>query len=120
MKAKHLPTKGARVTVRVVRRRPVVPTKHNYSELFRAAHPNLPRTWPIHHSLPQKYEGLMQRAGINIHENRYLRGVSPDIHPKITAEWGRWHRSLGREPTAADVQRFAAQIERRWGSFFVY
>lgn len=120
LKAKHLPGKGARVRVIVRRARPLLPTKHNYERLFREAHPNLPRTWPVHHSLPQKYVDIMRRAGINIHENRYLRGVHPDVHPKITGLWVRWDNALrGRTPTAAEVIAFAERIDRTFARFFV-
>jgi hypothetical protein len=119
---KSLPRKGARVVRQIGQgaKKVILATKHNFRKLFTDAHPNMPKTHQVHHALPQKFEALMKRAGINIHENKYLRGVDPKIHSKITTEWGRWERALGHKPTAAEVQTFARQIERNYGKFFTY
>jgi hypothetical protein len=49
-----------------------------------------------------------------------LRGVSPQLHSKITAEWGRFHKSMGNDPTAAQVADFAKQLDQKYGGSFVW
>jgi hypothetical protein len=61
--------------------------KSNYRKLFLDKNPRLPKGWQVHHTLPQKYEEIMKKAGVNIHEAEYLRGVDPKVHSKITNEW---------------------------------
>ena len=96
------------------------PNKSNYRQNFKNAHPNMPSNYQVHHSLPQKYADTMKQAGINIHENQYLRGVDPAIHSKITNEWQRWGRNLGRTPTAQDIIDFAQQIDIKYGAHFIF
>lgn len=99
----------------------VVPTKYNYRELFRKAFPKMPANFQVHHALPQRYAAIMQSAGVNIHMKKFLRGVDPSIHTKITKEWGAWHRSLGgRMPTAREISRFSAKIDQKYGKYFVW
>lgn len=70
--------------------------------------------------LPQRYDSIMKQAGVNIHENQFLRGVDPAMHSQVTNEWNRWHRSLGRTPTAQDIIDFAQQIDNKYGQHFVF
>jgi hypothetical protein len=118
---KSLPNKGARALRQAAAgaKKTVLAWAGNYRKLFKAAHPNMPSRYQVHHSLPQKFEAIMKRAGINIHELKYLRGVDPKIHSKITTEWGRWERRLGHKPTADEIIRFAQQIERKYGKNFI-
>lgn len=95
-------------------------TAANYAKLFRKARPDFPKGWPVHHSLPQRYEELMLEAGINIHDIEFLRGVEPELHQLITEEWGRFHKAMGGNPTAAQVADFAKQIDIRFGDHFVW
>jgi len=97
-----------------------IPSKGNYRKLFTNAHPNMPANYQVHHALPQKYGGIMERAGVNIHDPSLLRGVDPSIHSKITTAWGRWERGLGRTPTAHDVTQFSYRIDEMYGSSFVW
>jgi hypothetical protein len=64
-------------------------TSGNYRTLYLEKFPGLPKGWQVHHTLPQKYESILSKAGINIHEVKYLRGIDPKIHTKITNEWGK-------------------------------
>ena len=97
----------------------VVATANNFRRLFQQLHPKMPSRFQVHHSLPQKFEAIMKRAGINIHDMKYLRGVDPKIHSKITTEWGRWERALGHKPTSDEIIKFAQSIERKYGKNFV-
>ena len=98
----------------------VIPSKSNCRKLFTDAHPNMPANYQVHHALPQKYAGIMERAGVNIHDPSLLRGVDPAIHSKITTAWGRWERGLGRTPTAHDITQFSCRIDEMYGSSFVW
>jgi len=82
--------------------------------------PDLPKGWQVHHSLPQKYEELMRDAGINIHENQFLRGVSPQIHLKITNKWANFDKTAGGNPSAGQVADFAKQVDRLYDGSFMW
>jgi len=93
-------------------------TKSNYRSLFLEKFPDLPSGWQVHHTLPQKYDDIMKSAGTNIHEVQYLKGIDPKIHSKITTEWGKWDKTLGRTPTADDVINFAKTINEKYGKYW--
>lgn len=92
----------------------------NYRSLFTRARPDLPKGWEVHHSMPQMYEELMRVAGLNIHEVQFLRGVSPQIHSKITTEWTHFHKAAGGNPSATQVADFAKQLDRKYGGNFMW
>jgi hypothetical protein len=96
------------------------PSRNNYRDLFRLNRPELPPDWPVHHTLPQKYEKLMRDAGINIHEVQYLRGVDQPTHDQITTLWRAFDRRNGGNPTASQVVDFARQIDKQFGSKFIW
>ncbi len=85
-------------------------TKGNYADLFMEVYQNLPIGFQIHHTLPQKYESIMAKAGINIHELKYLKGVDAKIHSALTDEWQKWEKALERTPTAQDITNFSNKI----------
>ncbi|WP_427338763.1 hypothetical protein [Caloranaerobacter sp. DY30410] len=60
----------------------------------------------------------MKKARINIHEVRYLRGVSTKIHLKITNEWRKWDKALGRTPTIQEIIDFARRIDRKYNRYW--
>jgi Pretoxin HINT domain len=95
-----------------------VATRYNYRANYQQAHPSLPSKYDVHHSIPQKFEETMRRAGVNIHENAYLRGVPSEIHPRITADWIKWERNLGRTPTADEIIKFQRIIDIKYRSAF--
>ncbi|WP_042230006.1 polymorphic toxin-type HINT domain-containing protein [Paenibacillus popilliae] len=95
-----------------------VSSKSNYRGLYLDKNPGLPKGWQVHHTLPQKYVGIMKSAGINIHEVKYLRGVDPKVHSKITNEWTKWDKSLGRTPTAQEIRNFAKQIDQKYNKYW--
>jgi RHS repeat-associated protein len=97
-----------------------VPTKSNYRSLFKGQNPHLPNDWQVHHALPQKYASTMQGVKVNIHENYLLRGVDPKVHSRITTEWGRWERGLGRAPTADEITNFSYVIDQKYGSQMIF
>ncbi|MFZ6736047.1 RHS repeat-associated core domain-containing protein [Undibacterium sp. Ji42W] len=96
----------------------VVAARSNYRSLFIKAIGRLEENWEVHHALPQKYESLFQAAGINIHENQWLRGVLRTIHSDITNEWRAFDRAMGGNPTAARVAEFAKHIDEKYESVF--
>ncbi len=91
----------------------------NYRKLFLEEVPNMPREYEVHHTLPQKYEELMARNGVNIHEIKYLRGGDIETHQKITQEWRIWEKRLGRALTAQEVLNFARRIENKYKGNFI-
>ncbi|MFC4402901.1 PrsW family glutamic-type intramembrane protease [Gracilibacillus xinjiangensis] len=93
-------------------------TKNNYRKLYLEQFPDLPKRWQVHHTLPQKYETIMKNAGINIHEVQHLKGIDPKIHSKITNEWSKWDKKLGRTPTSQDIIDFANTIESKYGKYW--
>jgi RHS repeat-associated protein len=97
-----------------------VASASNYRALFSGARPDLPSGWQVHHSMPQKYEELMGAAGLNIHDVQFLRGVSPQVHSKITTEWGRFDKAAGGSPSAAQVADFAKQLDRKYEGTFMW
>jgi hypothetical protein len=97
------------------------PSARNYRDLFRKQNPSMPAGYEVHHALPQKYDSIMQQAGINIHENQFLRGVDATIHrTQITPAWTRWERSLGRTPTAQEITNFSYTIDEQFGQYFIF
>jgi RHS repeat-associated protein len=97
-----------------------VPDASNYRKLFKDSRPGLPDDWPVHHSIPRRYEELFYIAGINIHDLQFLRGVHPRLHDRITAEWSAFHRRANNDPTAAQVAEFAKHIDEAYGEKFMW
>jgi hypothetical protein len=64
-----------------------IPGPSNYRKLFVEVVGDLPSGWEVHHSLPQAYRDLFARVGINIDDPAFLRGVDPDLHDLIDADW---------------------------------
>ena len=95
-----------------------VPNASNYRESFLKESPEMPRNYQVHHTLPQKYQEILNDTGINIHETQYLEGIDPAVHSKITSEWASWEKSLGRTPTAEEVIDFAKQIDSKYGAYW--
>jgi hypothetical protein len=96
------------------------PSVSNYRDLFRTNRPDMPPTHQVHHTLPKQYGDLFARAGINIHEVQYLRGVDVPTHITITNMWGAFHLQSGGNPTINQIQNFARQIDQQFGSRFVW
>jgi len=96
------------------------PTKDNYRSLFKKANPNLPDDWPVHHSIPQRYQEEFDRHGINIHDVSMLRGVSGPNHRQITNAWERFHRAHGGTPTVDQIVDFSYQIDVDFGDRMLF
>jgi RHS repeat-associated protein len=97
-----------------------IPAKGNYRDLFRQQNPQMPKDWQVHHALPQKYADTMAQVGVNVHENRFLRGVESTVHTQVTNEWGRFGRNLGRPPTADEITKFSYYIDEKYGQYFIF
>lgn len=94
------------------------PNGGNYRRLFIKEFPNFPLQDQVHHTLPRKYEKTMEDYGINIHENRYLRGVERLNHNEVTNAWKNWDKSLGHAATAEEVIEFAKRIDEQFGKYW--
>ncbi|MBI9051971.1 MAG: hypothetical protein JEZ00_21325 [Anaerolineaceae bacterium] len=95
-----------------------IANKSNYRKLYLEEFSNLPQGWQVHHTLPQKYEAIMDAAKINIHDVEYLKGIDPKIHPKITNEWAKWEKALGHTPSAEEVISFSNTIDAKYGKYW--
>jgi hypothetical protein len=96
------------------------PSMSNYRDLFRANRPDMPANYQVHHSIPQKYADRMAAEGVNIHEVQYLRGIDRDTHTRITALWETFGRQNNGNPSIAQIQNFARQIDQQFGGKFVW
>jgi len=81
--------------------------------------------YQVHHILRQQpqFEDIMRRAGVNVHDPRWLRevprvGGANSIHQWFTNQWSAWTRGLGHTPTAqelvAQAQRLEEEALRLW------
>lgn len=89
-------------------------TKSNYADRFIEVRADMPNGWQVHHSFPQKYESLLAQHGLNVHDTVWLRGVHPDIHSKLTAEWRRFDATHGGTPTVGQIGTFWNRMERQF------
>jgi RHS repeat-associated protein len=93
----------AKITPSITKTR--IPTRHNYSELYRKAHPSPGKNFDVHHVFPQKFEKDFSKYGINIHESKYLTYWERTSH-KQTA-WGynkEWRGFIDKHPDATIPQ----------------
>jgi RHS repeat-associated protein len=85
----------------------------------------LPDDWDAHHAIPQEYRGDPQFAGFDFDAPSNMRGVpgsrmnsrGANVHQEITNQW-KWFRDLNPNPTRAQVEDFAAQIDRGYGAYY--
>ena len=61
-----------------------------------------------------------ETAGFDIDNPQLLRGVDPQVHQQITAEWNRFHRSKGGSPTTNDILDFADYIDQQYGGYMMW
>lgn len=97
------------------------PGYSNYRDRFFESRPELKAERSkiyVHHTLPQQYEEIMWRSGINVHDTQYLVGVDYDTHVLINAEWREWAASLGRAPTAGEVLEEADVVKGLYGAAY--
>lgn len=94
---------------------PYPETKRNYAKNFRAVS-DTPDTHQVHHTLFQKYEAEFAARGVNIHEMRFLRGVDPKVHSRITTATAKLERELGRRLTVDEVLDLAIKTDQQLGT----
>ena len=98
-------------------------TSSNYGKLFWTKYWKKLDGFQVHHSLPQKYEEMFSKAGINIHEDKYLRWVksdNPNTHAIITKEWYDFDKLKWWKPTLDDIKKFANDIDKKYKNDFIY
>jgi RHS repeat-associated protein len=102
-------------------RPPRAVTRSNYASNFRAVSstPAAPAA-QVHHTLFQKYQAEFAARGINIHEMRFLRGVHPRVHSRITAKGARLERQLGRRLTVDEIFDLAARYDAEFRSSLIH
>lgn len=101
--------------------------------------------WQVHHTLPegskrsQILHGRFRRAGINVNDPTYLRGVPLHVHKEINRDWDLWRfqetKRLFKNVTDPNnsvvvrkfwsvvdlqkVQDFAAKIETQYAKYWL-
>jgi RHS repeat-associated protein len=94
-------------------------SKGNYRPRFIAAS-ETPADDEVHHTLFQKYATEFRSIGVNIHEERFLRGVNELVHRQVTKRVARLERQLNRRLTTDEVLDLAAKFDAEYGTQFVH
>lgn len=76
----------------------------------------LPSTYPVHHRIPQKYRDLFPDGRVDNLTN--WAGVPKEVHWQINGRWNTF-RATNRNPTAADVETFAAKVDAEFMSHYL-
>jgi hypothetical protein len=64
----------------------------------------------VHHRTPNAHANKLPGADPNRLEN--LQGVPEDVHSVVTAEQAKLLKSLGRQPTPAEIELFRQRMDR--------
>src|SRR5258705_6583377 len=97
---------------------PLPVKKGNYAKNFKAVS-DTPAGAEVHHTLFQKYEADFAARGINIHEPRFLRGVDPKVHSRITTSVSRLERTLGRRLTVDEILDLVVKFDKEFKGLLV-
>lgn len=101
-----------------------------YRAKFGKKYPDFPggREWQVHHSIPQEFRETLTKAGIDVDNVGFLRGVRTtpgelsNVHAKITTHWVNWRsdfvQKFGRRPTAAEIIEKAKEVDWRFGTLY--
>ncbi|MFJ8582118.1 RHS repeat-associated core domain-containing protein [Micromonospora sp. NPDC093277] len=85
----------------------------------------LPQDWDAHHAIPQEYRSHPGFADFDFDAPANIRGVpgsrmnsrGANVHQDITNQW-KWFRDLNPNPTRAEIEDFALQIDRGYGAYY--
>lgn len=95
-------------------------TKNNYAENFWKAAWTKIKDYQVHHSLPQKYVKMFEEIGVNIHENKYLRGIKKTLHTDITNAWNSFDPKWTINRSIDEIKSFAAKIDIDYRDKFIF
>ncbi len=104
--------------------------KSGYRENYFDETPDCPRNWRVHHTKQQALRERYRRAGINVDNPKYLRGVPNEIHKEITNSqlaWAAdlrskngWTRSeFWEKVPLKEVREFEARLEKEFRDLWV-
>jgi hypothetical protein len=93
--------------------------KGSYRPRFLTASETPPQA-EVHHTLFQKYEADFRSIGVNIHEERFLRGVDAPLHRQITKRVAKLERDLGRRLSTDEVLDLAARFDAEYGTQLIH
>jgi len=93
--------------------------------LNKAGLKRLPDEWDAHHAIPQEYRDDPQFAGFDFDSASNMRGIpgsrmqsrGANVHQEITNQW-KWFRDMNPSASRAQVEDFAAQIDRGYGAYY--
>ncbi|MEW2291380.1 RHS repeat-associated core domain-containing protein [Streptomyces sp. NPDC006743] len=93
--------------------------------LHRRGVKRLPDDWDAHHAIPQEYRGHPEFKDFDFDAPSNMRGVpgsrmksrGANVHQEITNQW-KWFRDTNPDPTRAQIEDFAGQIDRGYGAYF--
>jgi hypothetical protein len=85
----------------------------------------LPDDWDAHHAIPQEYRDHPEFLNFDFDVPSNMRGVpgsrmksrGANVHQNITDQW-RYFRDMNPNPTRAQIEDFAGQIDRGYGDYF--
>ncbi|MCX4632729.1 ricin-type beta-trefoil lectin domain protein [Streptomyces sp. NBC_01443] len=85
----------------------------------------LPDDWDAHHAIPQEYRDHPEFSDFDFDAPSNMRGVpgsrmksrGANVHQNITDQW-RYFKDMNPNPTRAQIEDFAGQIDRGYGDYF--
>ena len=92
-------------------------TARNFSENLARLTGKIPKNAHAHHVLPQKFEDLFGKAGINIHDPRYGAWVDADAHARWSYRYNEAWREFfegNQNPTKEQILEFARKLAKRF------
>ncbi|MFD8308906.1 polymorphic toxin-type HINT domain-containing protein [Streptomyces sp. NPDC059690] len=102
----------------------------NYRGRFNAwlnknGYKRLPDDWDAHHAIPQEYRNHPEFQDFDFDAPSNMRGLpgsrmnsrGANVHQEITNQW-KWFRDMNPNPTRAQIEDFAGQIDRGYGAYF--
>ena len=110
--------RAARSAQEVNQAQRVVANANNYRSVFQRTYGEVGPNMQVHHTLPQKYNSLFEKVGVNIHDPKYLQAVPKDIHVKITNAWKQWEKSMDGKVNTQSIKDFAKQIDKQFGKYY--
>ncbi len=102
----------------------------NYRGRFNAwlaknGYKRLPDDWDAHHRIPQEYRDHPEFGDFDFDSPSNIRGIpgsrmksrGANVHQDITNQWA-WFRDTHPNPTRAQIEEFAENIDRGYGAYW--
>ncbi|WP_433435436.1 hypothetical protein [Nonomuraea sp. CA-141351] len=93
--------------------------------LHKNGYKRLPEDWDAHHAIPQEYRNHPEFANFDFDAPSNVRGIpgsrmnsrGANVHQDIANQW-KWFKEINPNPTRAQIEDFARQIDRGYGAYF--